>query len=58
MVYTERMELLNSKGFEDYCRDMHQENCKERSLYNEKILTFEQYQEKNLNFLLDNFQKV
>ena len=58
MVYTERMELMHSEEFEDYCREMYQENCRERNVWKEKLLSYEEYQEKNLNFLLDNFQKV
>ena len=58
MGYTELRKLMNSEKFESYCREMYQENCRERNVWKEKLLSYEEYQEKNLNFLLDNYSEV
>ena len=43
--------------FEIFAREMYQENCRERDIYNEPLLTFDEYVEKNNQFLLDNLRK-
>ena len=55
------MELLNPDNrtdFETFCQDMYQENCLERDAYNEPLLTYNQYVEKNRKFLLANYPQV
>lgn len=44
--------------FHTFAREMYQENCRERDLYNEPLLTFDEYISKNNQFLLDNFPEV
>lgn len=49
---------MEKETFETYCREMYQENCVERDAYGEPILSYEEYVEKNMNFLLDNYPQV
>ena len=49
---------MEKETFEVYCREMYQENCVERDAYGEPILSYDEYVEKNRQFLLDNFSKV
>ena len=44
--------------FEMFCREMYQENCKERDTYNESLHSYEDYVEKNMQFLLDKFNEL
>jgi len=44
--------------FNTFAREMHQENCRERELYNEPLLSYDEYIDKNRQFLLDNFPEV
>jgi len=44
--------------FEVFAQEMYQENCRERDIYNEPLLTYEEYVEKNTEFLLANMSKV
>lgn len=43
--------------FEIFCREMYQENCRERDIFKEPLITYDQYVEKNMKFLLDNAPK-
>ena len=44
--------------FHTFAREMYQENCRERELYNETLLSYDEYIDKNRQFLLDNFKEV
>jgi len=44
--------------FESFCREMYQENCKERDTYGECLYSYEDYVEKNMQFLLDKFSEL
>lgn len=49
--------LLNDdprSPFTIFATEMHQNNCIEREAFGDPILTYEQYVEKNIKFLLDN----
>lgn len=51
-------DFIDHKEFETYCREMYQENCLERDAYNEPLLSYAEYVEKNHKFLLDNFRQL
>ena len=44
--------------FEVFAQEMYQENCRERDIYNEPLLTYDEYVEKNMKFLLANMSKM
>ena len=49
--------LLNEdsrSSFAIFATEMHQNNCIEREAFGDPILTYEEYIEKNIKFLLDN----
>ena len=48
----------NRSEFEVFAQEMYQENCRERDAYNEPLLTYDEYVEKNMKFLLANMGKV
>ena len=44
--------------FEVFAQEMYQENCRERDIYNEPLLTYDEYVEKNMKFLVANMSKM
>jgi len=44
--------------FEVFARDMFLENCSERDTFKEPLLTYDEYVEKNMKFLLDKFREL
>ena len=44
--------------FEKFCKNMYVKNCKEREMFKDVILSYEEYISKNENFLLDIFEEV
>jgi len=51
-----KKDLLMS--FEEFCKDMYVKNCKEREMFKDAILSYEDYIANNNNFLLDIFEEV
>ena len=45
-------------SFEEFCKDMYVKNCKEREMFKDAILSYEDYIANNNNFLLDIFEEV
>ena len=44
--------------FEVFCKKMYVKNCKEREMFKDVILSYEDYISNNHDFLLDIFEKV
>jgi|TARA_B110000902_G_scaffold140676_1_gene162453 hypothetical protein len=44
--------------FEVFAKAMYVDNCSERRLWKDEEISYEQYVEKNMQFLLDNFREV
>ena len=44
--------------FEDFCQDMYVKNCKEREMFKDAVLSYEDYFRINEQFLLDKFREV
>lgn len=53
--------LLNEdprSEFSIFAHEMWLENCREREAFGDPLLSYDEYVEKNMNFLLDNMPKV
>lgn len=44
--------------FELFARTMFLENCSERDTFKEPLLTYDEYVEQNMKFLLDKFREL
>ena len=43
--------------FDSFCHEFFHRNCVEREAYNEPLLSFEEYLEKNRSFLVEEYNK-
>jgi len=51
----EMLKLTDPRSsFDIFANEMYQNNCVEREAYGDPILTYDEYIEKNMQFLLDN----
>ena len=44
--------------FDEFCKSMYVKNCKEREMFKDVVLSYEDYFRNNEKFLLDIFEEV
>ena len=49
---------MKFEEFSAFCKNMYVKNCKEREMFKDVILSYEDYISNNHDFLLDIFKKV